>query len=206
LVQLAHDGSNITKINEILTAAQNRFGAYGFEKTTMNEIAADLGISKAALYYYYPDKESLYSEVIEKETELFLSFLCEKLGSIDDTKEQIKVYTEIRLDYFRKLMNLSRVRLEDNPGIKNIMHELRLRFREREKQKIAEILIEGKSNGIFDFDEVDPIANLFLDTLRGLMFVYRKNRDITYFDDEEFITYKNQIMLFVNIYIKGISK
>jgi len=33
------------------------FRRFGLAKVTMDEIAADLGISKAALYYYFPAKE-----------------------------------------------------------------------------------------------------------------------------------------------------
>jgi AcrR family transcriptional regulator len=206
MVQLAHDGTNLEKINDLLTAAQKRFGTYGFEKTTMNEIAQDLGISKAALYYYYPDKENLYKAVVEKETDIFLSLLDEKMATNSNPVELIKIYTEIRLDYFRKLMNLSRVRAEDNQGIKNIMHELRLRFREKEIQKIAEILDQGKIQKQFDFEDSEFLSTMFLNILRGLSLVYKTNRDITYINDEDFSSYKNQIMQFVEIFIKGITK
>lgn len=49
---------------EIVEAALNRFSHYGFAKTTMNEIAEDLHITKANLYYYYQDKTALISDVI----------------------------------------------------------------------------------------------------------------------------------------------
>jgi AcrR family transcriptional regulator len=206
MVQLAHDGTNLEKIKDILSAAQKRFGTFGFDKTTMNEIAQDLGISKAALYYYYPDKENLYKEVVEKETDIFLSLLQEKMTSSDDPAELIRLYVEIRLEYFRKLMNLTRVRTEDNQGIKNIMHELRLRFREKEKNKLMEILDKGIAQGMFDMGDSESLSTLFLNTLRGLLLVYKTNRDINYITDDEFDPYKNQVMQFVNIFIKGITK
>jgi AcrR family transcriptional regulator len=204
--QSISDNPNNTRESEISLAAQKRFGTYGFEKTTMQEIAQDLGISKASLYYYYPDKESLYKAVVEKETEYFLAQLCHKLENCNNPSDSLKIYTEIRLDYFRTLMNLSRIRFEENPSIKNIMHELRLRFREKEKEKISGILIDGKSKGVFDFNNEDAYATLFLDTLRGLTLVYKKNKDITYLSEEDFTQLKDQIMLFVLTFIKGISK
>ena len=65
MVQIVHSGDNSDKISNILSAAQKRFGLYGLEKTTMKEIASDLGVSKASLYYYFPDKESLLKAVVE---------------------------------------------------------------------------------------------------------------------------------------------
>ena len=59
------------KTDLIIEAAQKRFGLYGVEKTSMREIANDLKLSKASLYYYFPDKESLYKAVVEKEQKEF---------------------------------------------------------------------------------------------------------------------------------------
>lgn len=44
----------------IIEAALKRFAHYGLSKTTMTEIAKDISFSKALLYYYFPDKLSLY--------------------------------------------------------------------------------------------------------------------------------------------------
>ncbi|MCA5006360.1 TetR/AcrR family transcriptional regulator [Sphingobacterium bovistauri] len=49
---------------EIIEIAIRRFSHYGFAKTTMNEIADDLKITKANLYYYYPEKIGLIKDVI----------------------------------------------------------------------------------------------------------------------------------------------
>lgn len=51
---------------QILDAAMKRFGHYGYSKTTMNEIADDLQIAKANLYYYYPDKNALFVDVVRE--------------------------------------------------------------------------------------------------------------------------------------------
>ncbi|WP_312137536.1 TetR/AcrR family transcriptional regulator [Sphingobacterium sp.] len=50
--------------DQIIEAALKRFSHFGFQKTTMNEIADDLRITKANLYYYYPDKTSLILAVL----------------------------------------------------------------------------------------------------------------------------------------------
>ena len=65
----------------ILDAAQKRFGLYGIEKTSMREIADDLNLSKASLYYYFPDKESLYRAVVEKEQSEFLDRIAERMNT-----------------------------------------------------------------------------------------------------------------------------
>jgi len=40
----------------ILEAARRRFADQGYEATSLREIAEDLGVTKAALYYHFPSK------------------------------------------------------------------------------------------------------------------------------------------------------
>ncbi len=54
------------KKEQIIEGAIKRFTHYGISKTTMNEIAEDLSVSKPSLYYYFPDKGSLVLGVISK--------------------------------------------------------------------------------------------------------------------------------------------
>ena len=47
----------------ILKAAAHAFGRQGFHATTLDQIAADLNVTKASLYYYFSTKEELLFEV-----------------------------------------------------------------------------------------------------------------------------------------------
>ncbi len=48
--------------NQILDAAFERFGRYGFGKTTMAEIAKDCDMSAGNLYRYYPNKKEIAAD------------------------------------------------------------------------------------------------------------------------------------------------
>jgi AcrR family transcriptional regulator len=53
-----------SKIKErIIAITRKKFYAFGFKKTTMNEIASDSGISKTTLYEYFDSKEKLVEEI-----------------------------------------------------------------------------------------------------------------------------------------------
>jgi AcrR family transcriptional regulator len=54
------------KREQIIEGAIKRFIHFGINKTTMNEIADDLSVSKPSLYYYFPDKTSLIIGVLDK--------------------------------------------------------------------------------------------------------------------------------------------
>jgi len=48
----------------ILTAAAQLFAREGYAAVSMRDLAAALGITPAALYYHFPDKNALYDEVL----------------------------------------------------------------------------------------------------------------------------------------------
>lgn len=50
---------------EVLREAAASFNSKGYHATSMNEIAASLGVTKAALYYYFPNKNSLLAASFE---------------------------------------------------------------------------------------------------------------------------------------------
>ncbi|MBS0532383.1 MAG: TetR family transcriptional regulator [Proteobacteria bacterium] len=50
---------------EVLRQAAASFNFKGYHATSMNEIAASLGVTKAALYHYFPNKNSLLAACFE---------------------------------------------------------------------------------------------------------------------------------------------
>jgi len=48
----------------ILTAAENYFSRLGFAATRLEDIADELGLTRAALFYYFKDKQTLYDAMI----------------------------------------------------------------------------------------------------------------------------------------------
>ena len=57
--------------DQIKTAALRCFSQYGYNKTTMDDIANAIGMKKASLYYYYKNKENIICETIDAEIKGF---------------------------------------------------------------------------------------------------------------------------------------
>ena len=50
---------------QILEVATRRFSQNGYKKVTLKQIAADCGVTDAALYRHFSSKDAIYSEVLE---------------------------------------------------------------------------------------------------------------------------------------------
>jgi len=57
------------KQEAILNAGLEAFATHGFEGASYNQIIERAGVSKGAMYYYFDDKEDLYSTVVRRELE-----------------------------------------------------------------------------------------------------------------------------------------
>jgi AcrR family transcriptional regulator len=170
------------KVQLIIEASQKRFGLFGVEKTSMREIADDLKLSKASLYYYFPDKESLYIAVVEKEQEEFISKISERISSFHEPEQLLLEYANTRLSYFRTLLNLGRLRLETFSGLKPALSGAIQDFRDKEKGIIINIFKKGIEKGIFQINEIDQTADLFLDLLKGLRISLIKEKETLFIE------------------------
>lgn len=87
----------------ILEAALRRFKRYGLSKTTMEEIARDLEMSKGSLYYYYSDKDSIYVAVVERiiaDCYVDMSAFVEEAVSVEAIMDRyLKLKEKILLEY-----------------------------------------------------------------------------------------------------------
>lgn len=162
------------KVDFILKAAQKRLGLYGYEKTTMQEIADDICMSKASLYYYYPDKDSLFRAVIENEQKEFSLELEKRIAELTEADTMIMELVEIRHTLFRKFLNLSKFRLSDEYKVKPFLNELYINIRSIETEILTTVLNKGKISGIFQFDDATELAHLFSDLLQGLRIMEMK--------------------------------
>jgi TetR/AcrR family transcriptional regulator len=206
MVQIIFKGHDHIKADQIIEAAQMRFAQYGFEKTTMKEIAGDLNMSKGSLYYYFPDKENLYKAIVKKEHELFIREMRAEMERSSGPGAILRKIVQVRQEVFKKLINLGRTHLELFPEIHMFMKETIADLRKQEKEIIMGIMERGIAEGIFDIENVEETADLLLDLLRGLRLTMLKG--IANFHDlnKEYKQMTRKTSQLVDIFIKGISR
>lgn len=100
---------------EILEAAERIFAQKGYRSATVEEIAKEAEFSIGALYTFFKSKEELYSRVIEKFINEFLTEFQEKVQAAEDPAKAIAALIELRLNHFEAHRAFIRVTLDAEP-------------------------------------------------------------------------------------------
>lgn len=92
----------------ILAAATEEFARHGFKGTSMNSIAAAVGLPKANLHYYFGNKLGLYVAVLSHILELWDSTF-NSLSAEDDPAEALSRYIRAKMEFSRRYPQASRI-------------------------------------------------------------------------------------------------
>lgn len=96
----------------IVKSAKERFARFSFKKTSMTEIAADVRMSKATLYYYYKSKDEIFNDVIRYEFDHLKKSLDDILTNKKFSfEEKFLSYFNLRLKTFNEEQNLKELQL-----------------------------------------------------------------------------------------------
>lgn len=76
--------------DKILNEALKLFMKNGYEKTSLNDIAQKIEITKPALYYYFKNKDELFLEV----TNMFVSVMNQTFNAMLESADNIKTLLE----------------------------------------------------------------------------------------------------------------
>ncbi len=103
MVKASRKESNGTRANrtraEILTAAELLFASRGFAATRLEDVAEEVGLTRAALFYHFKDKQMLYDAMIANAFGPLDKDLHDLLDATDRTiPERMKLAVEAWLD------------------------------------------------------------------------------------------------------------
>jgi len=97
----AHDVAPERSTREqIIDAAVPCFAHSGYDGTSLNDIAAEVGIRRPSLLHHFPSKEALYGEVFERLLSDWFARLAGAIGSEETGWEKIEQVLNAGFDFF----------------------------------------------------------------------------------------------------------
>ena len=106
--------------DQILAEAQHCFAEQGFDGTSLNDIAAGVGIRRPSLLHHFPSKEAIYREVFERS----LSDWILRIEAVGDAQgnepwDQMELVVDTAFDWFAEnpdFVRIMRREALDNQG------------------------------------------------------------------------------------------
>jgi len=148
------------KRTQIISAAKLCFAQFGYDKTTLDDIGKRIGLNKSSLYYYFKNKEEIFSAVVLEEADKIVEVLQSEIESKVSPEERIQFYMRKRLGYYKKILSLHQLSAESlrqiQPGFHKLYSNILLReitfiqrqillidnnIPEAQAKKIAELII-----------------------------------------------------------------
>ena len=183
---------------QILDAAMGRFGHYGYNKTTMVEIADAVDMSAANLYRYFKNKQEIAAACCERYTNERIDLLRAVIRQSNlSAEKRLRFYIKTSLNHCFELFS------EENRIGELIAHitseepDLIHKKIELQKSLLLEILAFGNQSGEFDIDDM-------ISTTEGLyasMLVFEVPMFITLFSYDSF---EQQANALADLLLKGL--
>jgi len=101
------------RLEQIYEAALGVFARFGYKKTTMADIATQMGMSQGNLYLYIRSKRDLYEKSVIHALYKFEKFMVEALQTEEDTVRQIIAMSEAGFVYISDNEDLRAVIIND---------------------------------------------------------------------------------------------
>jgi hypothetical protein len=126
------------------------------------------------------------------------------IEDINDPAECLRKYVSTRLLYFKKLLNIGRLRSESYSNLRPRIAESVKNFREKDRNIVKEILEKGKKEKIFSIDNIPKTASLFMDLLRGLRLTVLSDKKILVINEPEYSELSHKALAFTELFIKSL--
>jgi TetR/AcrR family transcriptional repressor of nem operon len=177
-VKLA-DGTVADTAERALDVAERLVQVRGFNGVSYADVAAELGITKAALHYHFASKAELGEALIDRYTERFQA----ALGAIDeesgDAPSKISAYAGIYINVLRQqrmcLCGMLAAEYQTLPGP---MQQAVVRFFDLNETWLEGVLEQGHSSGTLRHrGSARKAAQVVIGTLEGAMLVARLHDD-----------------------------
>jgi AcrR family transcriptional regulator len=146
--------------SQIVAAATEHFSRYGYEKTTVSDLAKAIGFSKAYIYKFFESKQAIGAMICANCIQGILAEVRAAIAQTDQPPEKLRrmfrTITEASLHLFsrdRKLYEIATSAATDH-------WEVVRDYDEQVRGLIADILREGRQSG--DFERKTPLDETVL--------------------------------------------
>lgn len=151
----------------ILQEARKVFEKFGFNKTSMADIALAARKGRRTIYTYFTSKEEVFRAVIEVEVKALASSLQEIINSMLPANEKLRKYMRIRMNAVKELTVYYDALRQDLMNNLGMIENLRKEYDLLETSMIKTILDEGVEQNEFEIENTQLVAQSIVLASKG---------------------------------------
>ena len=184
---------------KIVRVADRLFGRFGFQKTSMDEIARIARKAKGSLYYHFASKEDLFREVVQKEIDEIKSTLTAVVNNSEYSAEgKFKQYMLMRMELMQQATNFHETMHPEDIDHFEFMGDFRFDWDTWEKEKLTTLIKGGVERGEFHIEmDTEVLSDIFIMILKGL--------EIPFFVQDKYEHYLPHFDGMAKILLKGMK-
>ncbi|MBN2556462.1 MAG: TetR/AcrR family transcriptional regulator [Anaerolineales bacterium] len=160
---------------QILTAAQAVFARKGIDSTRMDDIVAESGLSKGALYWYFKSKDDIINAIFHRFFEVEIRDLESILHTDEPAENRLSIFTAMLMQSFMAMDDLVPVGYEfyvramRDDQLRSILQTYFIAFYDL----ITELVNQGVRLKEFQPDtDAGSIALSLMSAIEGLFFLH----------------------------------
>ncbi len=109
---MARPSNTEEKRKLLLAKATEVFKKFGYDKTTIDDIAKAMKLNKASLYYYVKNKEELFLEILLNEATQQMEAMYLEVEKVKDPLKRLLCFFNLRVDVYIGLIRLNSISKE----------------------------------------------------------------------------------------------
>lgn len=184
--------------DKIMTVAGKMFARYGFQKTTVDEIARAAHKAKGSVYYYYASKEDLFKAVVGQEISTLKKGLTKVIIDSTDATGMIRNYLMSRMILMKDAVNYHESLKADFVEEYEFLTEDREDFTRFEIDLMKAILDRGVRENKFVIRDTFATAQVIILAMKAI--------EIPFYHQHKIQQYEQTIVELLDILIRGIEK
>ena len=156
---------------QLLDAAEVVFGSKGFANATLKEIAELAGFAVGSVYSFFPSKEDLFRQVLDRRGQEFVARMEQICATDESALDRLHALVDMQVGIFREHPHFSRlyVNLSHSASGTGLMDEIvHARF-ERAMTLQTELIEAGQRQGQLRAGDPLVLARIF----SGIVFGYQ---------------------------------
>jgi AcrR family transcriptional regulator len=162
----------------ILEEARKVFERFGFNKTSMADIAAAARKGRRTVYTYFTSKEEVFKAVIDTEVSKLAEILQEIINLPIEPEEKFRRYIHTRMNAIKTITTYYDALRQDFMNNLGMIEDLRKQYDETEATMIKAILDEGVNKNYFKIEDTDSVSRAIVFATKGFEFpIYRGDKN-----------------------------